>query len=114
MIQPSHFTLAILLMAAITFAVRYLFFTNSVDIKLNHRLKSVLIFTAPCILTAMLTPIMFKGLIDNKDLAMLFTSSYFWAGCCAIILSVFIKNTFLVIALSMIIFYGLRNSGYLS
>lgn len=101
-------------MALITFTVRYLFFMNSVDIKLNQRVKMILLFTAPCILTAMLTPIMLKDLIAHNDLAALLTSSYFWAGCCAIILSALIRNTLTVIVLSMAVFYALRSSGYLS
>lgn len=95
-------------MAAITFLVRYVFFTTIIDIKLSERVKTVLFFTAPCILTAMLVPIMFHDVIEAKELASVFSSSYFLAGFCAIVFSLLIRHTLLVILLSMFVFYVLR------
>lgn len=108
MIQASYFTLAILAMAVITFTVRYLFFSNTVEIKINEKIKMVLSFTAPCILTAMLVPIAFKDIVEAHVLKNLLVSSYFWASLCAVVLSLLIRNTLLVIILSMLIFYGLN------
>ncbi|MDP8088452.1 AzlC family ABC transporter permease [Pasteurella atlantica] len=50
------------------------------------------------------------GLVNNtiKQVTALIDSSYFWAGICAILFSIFIKHTFTVIILSMVAFYGLR------
>ena len=123
MITSPYFTLAILMMACITFAVRYAFFARSINLKLYPQFKRLLVFTAPCILTAMVIPIMFQdGLANNlndslnNDLSLtninaLLNSSYFWAGLLAIGLSLMIRQTLLVIVLSMAGFYALRYFG---
>lgn len=111
MISPSYFTLAIFLMAVITFSVRYVFFMNVVDVKLHPYFKQILVFTAPCVLTAMFVPIMFQDLLSQTSsfsVLQLLTSSYFWASVAAIVLSVILRNTLAVILISMAIFYGLR------
>ncbi len=137
MINPQHYTFAILVMAVITFAVRYVFFTTSFQLKLTPQMKNILTFTAPCVLTAMIIPIMFQdmltvlnstagghgvsesiqpvtqNLLDNKSanqsiMASLLGSSYFWASIFAIIASLLIRQTLLVILLSMAVFYGFR------
>lgn len=108
MIQPAYFTLAILMMAVITFTVRYLFFSNSIEIKINDKIKTILSFTAPCILTAMLVPIAFKDVVALNTSMALLSSSYFWASLCAVVLSLLLRNTLLVIVLSLLIFYGLN------
>ncbi len=108
MINSVFFTIAIILMAIITFSVRYVFFTNSVKIQLNNRIKTILLFTAPCILTAMTVPILFQDILHTKETLSIFSSSYFLAGVCAIIFSLLIENTLLVIMLSMVVFYGIR------
>ncbi|MDP8175398.1 AzlD domain-containing protein [Phocoenobacter skyensis] len=108
MISSSYFTVAILLMAIITFSIRYLFFTRTFKINLSNKVRSILLFTAPCVLTAMFTPVLFQDMIATKQVTALFSSSYFWAGICAILFSLFIRHTFAVIILSMAVFYGLR------
>ncbi|MBR0572654.1 MULTISPECIES: AzlD domain-containing protein [Pasteurellaceae] len=108
MISSSYFTIAILVMAVITFLIRYLFFTRSFKINLSNKVRSILLFTAPCVLTAMFTPVLFQDFIATKQVTALIDSSYFWAGICAILFSIFIKHTFTVIILSMVAFYGLR------
>lgn len=128
MINPQHFTYAILMMALITFSVRYAFFTSMVDIKLTPAIKNILTFTAPCVLTAMLVPIMFQDMLTMSTHGTsttsinttatsttifqmgqsLMTSSYFWASMFALLASFFIRQTLLVIILSMLVFYALR------
>lgn len=128
MINPQHFTYAILMMALITFSVRYAFFTSMVDIKLTPAIKNILTFTAPCVLTAMLVPIMFQDMLTmsihgtsttsiNTTATtstifqmgqILMSSSYFWASMFALLASFFIRQTLLVIILSMLVFYALR------
>ncbi len=108
MITSSYFTLAILVMAIITFSVRYSFFTRSFKINLSNKVRSILLFTAPCVLTAMFTPILFKSGFETHQLSSLLHSSYFWAGIGTIILSFVIRHTLTVIILSMGLFYGLR------
>ncbi len=121
MIQQQHFTLAIMMMAIITFSVRYAFFSGMIKIKLTPTIKNILTFTAPCVLTAMIMPIMFQDILPtpqtDPDILVqdcflefdLLHSSYFWAGIFSIIASLFIRQTLLVVVLSMLVFYGLRN-----
>ncbi|MDG6882477.1 Predicted membrane protein [Phocoenobacter uteri] len=108
MITSSYFTFAILLMAIITFSIRYSFFTRSFKINLNNKVRNILLFTAPCVLTAMFTPILFKSAFETHQLSSLLHNSYFLAGVGTIILSLLIRHTFVVILLSMGLFYGLR------
>lgn len=111
MITSAYFTLAIVMMACITFAVRYAFFTASINVRLHPQVKRLLAFTAPCILTAMTMPIMFQEGLNNASFSGLLHSSYFWAGLLAIGLSLLIRQTLLVIVLSMAGFYALRYFG---
>lgn len=97
-------TLWIVLMAVITFGVRYAFFARSLPIKLNRHAKQFLAFTGPCILTAMWTPIVFNEAITSVDLL----NPYLLAGVFCVVASLLIRQTLLVIVLSMAVFYGLR------
>ncbi len=97
-------TLWIILMACITFAVRYAFFMRSVPIKLNRHARQFLIFTAPCILTAMWAPIVFAETIAYFNLL----NPYLLAGLFTVGASLLIRNTLVVIILSMLVFYSLR------
>lgn len=111
MITSSYFTLAIIVMAVITFFARYSFFTTSFQIHLSPRIENLLAFTAPCILIAFVVPIVFQdGLTKSASIGLL-NSSYFWAGLLAIGLSLLIRHTLLVIALSMTGFYTMRYFG---
>lgn len=94
----------ILLMAGVTFFVRYAFFMQTVPIKLNRHARQFLIFTAPCILTAMWTPIVFKESFQTLD----WLNPYLLAGLFAVWASLMIRQTLIVILLSMVVFYSLR------
>ncbi|PIE46193.1 MAG: branched-chain amino acid ABC transporter [Gammaproteobacteria bacterium] len=74
-------TLWIILMACITFAVRYAFFMRSVPIKLNRHARQFLIFTAPCILTAMWAPIVFAETIAYFNLLLLSSVCWCFIAC---------------------------------
>ncbi len=91
-------------MACITFSVRYAFFMRSLPIKLNRHARQFLIFTAPCILTAMWTPIVFA----ESFRTVILVNPYLLAGLFTVVASLLIRNTLLVIVLSMLCFYGLR------
>ncbi|MEN6670356.1 AzlD domain-containing protein [Psychrobacter sp. B38] len=111
MITASYFTAAIVVMAVITFISRYFFFTTSFQIRIPPRIEALFVFTAPCILIALVVPIVFQaGLAESGEIGLL-SSSYFWAGLLAIGLSVVIRQTLLVIILSMAGFYALRSFG---
>ncbi len=94
----------ILLMAGITFAVRYAFFARSLPIKLNRHARQFLMFTAPCVLTAMWTPIVFVDSLQQSNLL----NPYLLAGLFAVVASLLIRHTLVVIGLSMLVFYLLR------
>lgn len=91
-------------MACVTFTVRYAFFMRSVPIKLNRHARQFLIFTAPCVLTALWTPIVFNEAITHVDIL----NPYLLAGLFTVLASLLIRNTLLVIVLSMVVFYSLR------
>ncbi len=121
MIKSEYFTLAIMLMTMITFSVRYVFFMTSLNMQLNDKIKTILLFTAPCVLTTMIVPIMFQDLLradflqegwlqTNGSMSVL-SSGYLLASVCAIVFSRLMKNTLLVIVLSMLVFYGVRFMG---
>ena len=89
-------------MTAITFSCRYLFFARSINFQLGPRLKRALTFAAPSVLTAMWVPIVFLG-HESSELDLL-SSPFLYAGLLAIILSLKIKNTLVVVISSMSIF----------
>ncbi len=91
-------------MACITFAVRYAFFMRTAPIRLNRHARQFLLFTAPCILTAMWTPIVFNDALLTATLI----NPYLLAGLFAVGASLLIRQTLWVVVLSMVVFYGLR------
>jgi branched-subunit amino acid transport protein len=82
-------------MAIITFACRYLFFMKSVPLRISARTKRMLSYTAPSVLTAMWVPIVFLG---HRGTSMSLESSPFlYAGLITLVLSLFIRNTLVVV-----------------
>lgn len=93
----------ILLMACITFTVRYAFFSQALSFELSEKSKQFLSFSGPCVLAAMTAPILFNESADTWWL-----SPFLLAGILAIILSLLIKRTLLVVVLSMLCFFVLQ------
>ncbi len=91
-------------MACVTFSVRYAFFMRTLPIKLNRHARQFLIFTAPCVLTALWTPIVFGDAVAELNAL----NPYVLAGGFAVVASLLIRNTLAVIGLSMGVFYFLR------
>ncbi|WP_428790860.1 AzlD domain-containing protein [Vibrio profundum] len=102
----GHFNLILIGMAAITFGCRYLFFSQSLPIKLNESSRKLLRFTAPSVLTSMWAPIVF-GLHGNHDGNMI-NSPYLYAGVITIMISLKVKNTFIVVSSGMATFIILK------
>ncbi|WP_046004143.1 AzlD domain-containing protein [Pseudoalteromonas rubra] len=95
----------IFLMALITFFMRYAFFMEKLPIKLDMRVQRFLSFTAPCILTAMAAPIIFGEVTFNThDLI----NPFLLGGILAIVLSLLVKNTLIVVLASMGAFFLLK------
>lgn len=89
----------IIVMAGITFIVRYLFFAKMLRFRLNKPVAQFLSFTAPCILTAMFVPIVFNQPSGNAII-----DPYLIAGLFGMLISVLFKNILLVVVLSMGLF----------
>ena len=111
MITPAYFTAAIVVMAVIKFISREFFFTTTFQIRIPPRVEALFVFTAPCILIALVVPIVFQAGLAESGESGLLGSSYFWAGLLAVGLSVMVRQTLLVIVLSMAGFYALRYFG---
>lgn len=107
--MKMDYNLAIAVMASISFCVRYAFFSHTVPIKINHRMGKLLLFTAPCVLVAMIIPIMFKDyLSQSQNIASTLNNNYFLASVVTIIISFIIRNSLAIIVLGMLSFYLLK------
>ncbi len=96
--------ITILLMAVITFSVRYLFFLKALPFELNDKTKVFLKFTGPCVLSAMVSPIIFTP-VDG----LIIYSPYLLGGLVTIAISMVLRNTLMVVFLGMSIFLLLKN-----
>ncbi|ASA56481.1 AzlD domain-containing protein [Vibrio gazogenes] len=96
--------ITILLMAAITFSVRYLFFMTTLPFELSDKAKEFLKFTGPCVLSAMVAPIMFTP-VDG----LMIYSPYLLGGIATIMISLVLRNTFMIVLLGMTMFLLLKN-----
>jgi branched-subunit amino acid transport protein len=95
----DNFWLALAGMTCITFSCRYFFFSKAVPFELGPKMKRLLSYTAPSVLTTMWVPIVFLG---HKSADSAFISSPFlFAGLITVILSLKVKNTLAVVALGM-------------
>jgi branched-subunit amino acid transport protein len=98
----NDFWLALLGMTAITFSCRYFFFSTTVPFKLGPKIKRLLSYTAPSVLTAMWVPIVFLGHQEsNNDFI---SSPFLIAGVATVIFSLKIKNTLAVVMFGMSVF----------
>lgn len=104
----DNFYWILLGMTCITFTCRYLFFAKSLPYQLGPKMKQLLSYTAPSVLTAMWVPIVFFGHHESSSNASVNSSLYaFWqspfllAGLVTVVLSYKIKNTTLVVLLGM-------------
>ena len=102
----NDFWLALLGMTCITFTCRYFFFSTSVPFELGPKVKRLLSYTAPSVLTAMWVPIVFLGHQEsNGDFI---TSPFLIAGATPVIFSLKIKNTLAIVIFGMSIFALLK------
>lgn len=102
----DNFWLILLGMTCITFACRYLFLSKSLPFELNAKAKSILSYTAPSVLTAMWVPIVFLSESNNEG--SFFTSPFLIAGLVCVLLSLKLKNTLLIVVLSMSFFLAFQ------
>jgi branched-subunit amino acid transport protein len=95
----------ILAMAAITFSVRYLFFIRSLPLSIGPELQRLLGFSAPAVLAALATPIVF---FPEQQWHLGPDNPYLIGGVCAALLAALRLGTLWVILLSTACFVGLR------
>lgn len=102
----DNFWITLLGMSAITFCCRYLFFSKAVPFELGDKVRRMLSYTAPSVMTAMWVPIVFLG-NQNTDIAFV-KSPFLIAGLITIALSLKMKNTLAIVLLSMSTFAVLK------
>ncbi|PQJ66997.1 AzlD domain-containing protein [Photobacterium angustum] len=91
--------LIIVLMAAITFSCRYIFFMKCFPVRLNHTTKKILEFTAPSVLTAMWVPIVFLGHKTTEN--SLLTSPFLYAGLITLLAAYKLESTLNIVVVGM-------------
>ena len=98
----NNFWIALIGMTCITFSCRYFFFSKTIPFELGTKVKRLLSYTAPSILTAMWVPIVFLGYQNTND--DFITSPFLIAGLVTVVLSLKIKKTLAVVGLGISIF----------
>ncbi len=98
----NNFWLSLLGMSFITFFCRFFFFSKTVPFELSPKVKRVLSYTAPSVMTAMWVPIVFLG--HQESSGDFITSPFLIAGIATIVFSLLMKNTLAVVVFGMSIF----------
>jgi branched-subunit amino acid transport protein len=102
----NDFWLALLGMTCITFSCRYFFFSTTIPFKLGPKVKRLLSYTAPSVLTAMWVPIVFLGHQETQGDFM--SSPFLIAGVTTVLFSLKVKNALAIVIFGMSVFVGLK------
>ena len=97
--------LLIVLMALVTFSIRYALYAKANNIALPTKLERALKFSAPCVLTAIWVP---SVLMPTGELDVSLNNPYFIGGLIAVIIGLWKKNTLLTIVVSMACFFSYK------
>lgn len=97
--------LIILLLSAIVFASRYVFLEPKIPLKLNDKMRILLSYSMPAVLTAIWVPIV---LIPEGQLSLGFDNPYLLAATLAIVLARLTANVLLTTIVSMAVFLVLH------
>ncbi|CRL62602.1 MULTISPECIES: AzlD domain-containing protein [Proteus] len=95
----------LLILALVIFLLRYFFLEPAIPVKLPSVIRQALGYSAPCLLTAICAPIVllekgeFKGILDNP---------YLWGTLLCVGLALKIRNTLMVVLLTLVGFYLLN------
>lgn len=92
-------------LAVIVFANRYFFLEPKISIQLPQYAQQMLRYSAPCLLTAICTPIIF---FDGEQLRDLPLDPYFLTAILAVIFALVLKRILLSLGLSLLSFYLLN------
>lgn len=97
--------LIILLLSAIVFASRYVFLEPKIPLKLNDKMRILLSYSMPAVLTAIWVPIV---LIPEGQLSLGLDNPYLLAATLAIVLARLTANVLLTTIVSMAVFLVLH------
>ncbi|WP_019616776.1 AzlD domain-containing protein [Psychromonas ossibalaenae] len=93
--------ITIILLACITFSSRYLFLEPMLPLKIGPKIKSLLSFSAPAVLTAIWFPIVF---IRDNSLTSSLTDPYLAAAAVAVIASYKTRSIYFTLGISLCVF----------
>ncbi len=94
----------LLILALIVFCNRYFFLEPNIKIRLPVFIEKMLIYSAPCLLTAICTPIIF---FNGQILRNIPFDPYFIGSIICIFLALLIRNILLNLAISLVFFYAM-------
>lgn len=95
----------LLTLACVVFFNRYFFLEPKVVVRLSKFAQQMLVYSAPCLLTAICTPIIF---FNGEHLRSLPLDPYFLTAILCVIFSVFMNKVLLNLGLSLLSFYLLN------
>ena len=91
-------------LAVIVFLNRYILLEPNLPLRLPKWFQQSLQYSAPCLLTAIATPIVF---MDGQAFRDSLLNPYFIATMMTVLIALVVKRTLWTILLSLAIFYGL-------
>ncbi|MCR8923465.1 AzlD domain-containing protein [Dasania sp. GY-MA-18] len=94
----------LLLLTLITFGCRYIFLEPKLPIRLGYKAKHFLSYSAPAVLAAIASPILF---MPAGELALHLHNPYIWAAVVAILIMLSTQQMLLTVSLSFIVFIAL-------
>ncbi|WON78071.1 AzlD domain-containing protein [Serratia sp. UGAL515B_01] len=97
--------LTIVLMGAIVFFNRYCFLAPKLPVRLSPRIRTLLSFSVPAVLTAICGPIIAFSADEWRPVA---ENPYLFGALFAIVLAFFLRNMLAVVVLSMLMFILMR------
>ncbi len=95
----------LLTLACVVFFNRYFFLEPNVSVRLPKFAQQMLSYSAPCLLTAICTPIIF---FNGEQLRSLPLDPYFLTAILSVIFAVLFKKILLNLGLSLLSFYLLN------
>lgn len=95
----------LLSVAVLVFGSRFLLMEPWLPLKLSQNVQQVLGFSAPAVLTAIATPIVF---IRGDEFSLTMDNHYLIAGIIVVILALITRNTLMTVILGMLSFLVLK------
>ncbi|MGN5764656.1 AzlD domain-containing protein [Acinetobacter calcoaceticus] len=95
----------LIILAIVVFMNRYILLEPNIPLRLPKWFQQSLQYSAPCLLTAIATPIVFMG--EDGAFRSTLLNPYFLTTLITIVIAYKVKHTLLTIILSLACFYGL-------